>query len=180
VNILELVKDVLKSYSQVDNTPLHVGEVMNLWTMLTATENFLNCEQVTLNKVQDTELKAKMNDLINNYHKPVIEQIKQILLNEGVELPQEPVEKPQIESMDIPPGTKMTDEELANLVVFNLVWAIKFCSRGLVEAIRADVGNLFVQLIIQKSAFAATLKDLMAQKGWLKMPPSYKIPGGSK
>jgi hypothetical protein len=176
MNILEIVGDIFKTYKETNNSPLHVGEVMNLWTFLTATENFTNSEQIVLNKVEDKELAQKINDLIENFHKPIMKDIKQILLTEGVELPQEPVEKPQLK-LDVPPGGSMTDEEVANFVVFNLVWAIKFCARGLTESVRADVGTLFVKAIVEKAAFSLTLKELMASKGWLKVPPLHKIAG---
>jgi hypothetical protein len=176
MNPVELLADIFKSYSKVDNSPLHVGEVMNLWTMLAATENFVNSEQISLNYVQDNELAAKLKDLIENYHKPVIKEIKEILLREDAEVPREPVEKPKIK-LDLPLGGRMTDEEVANFVVFNLVWAITFCARGLTESVRADIGTFFVKLIVQKSTFSVTLKQLMVDKGWLKKPPVYRIQG---
>ncbi|HJV45835.1 MAG TPA: DUF3231 family protein [Bacillota bacterium] len=176
MNILEIATDILKSYKESNDTALHVGEVMNLWTFLTATENFTNGEEVNLNKVKDEELREKMIDLIENLHKPIIKDIKKLLLNEGVELPRNPVEKPQIQ-LDAPPGAKLTDEEVANFVVFNIVWAIKFCARGLTESVRPDVGALFTKAIVEKAAFSLTLKQLMADKGWLNVPPPYKVEG---
>lgn len=173
MSIVELAIDTLKAFSKTSNTPLHAGEVMNLWTFLTATENFTNSEQITLNKVKDKDLSDKMNELINNYHKPIIQDIKNLLLKEGIELPQEPVEKPQIK-LDVQDGAKMTDEEVANLVVFNLVWAIKFCSRGLTESVRADVGEIFLKAIMKKASFSVTFKELLSNKGWLKTPPLFK------
>lgn len=179
VNLIELVTDVFKNYKNLHDSPLHVGEVMNLWTFLTATENFTNSELIALNKVEDPQLKEKMVDLIENYHKPITTEIKQLLLNEGVELPQPPSEKPQMK-IDVPPGGKMTDEEVANLVVFNLVWAMQFCARGLTEAIRPDVGQLYVSAIVQKAGFSLTLKQLLMEKGWLKFPPPYRTEGTKK
>lgn len=173
MNIFEIITDAFKSYTQSANTSLHVGEVMNLWTFLTATENFINSEEISGNKVEDKELKQKIDDLIENLHKPIIKELKGILLNAGVELPQPPVEKPLLH-LEVPPGGRMTDEEVANFVVFNVVWAIKFCARGLTESVRADVGQLFAKAIIQKTAYSLTLKQLMADKGWLKIPPLHK------
>ena len=179
MNPLELVTDIFKSYSKVDRSPLHVGEVMNLWTMLAATENFANSEIIALNKVKDKELAAKMRDLIENYHKPVIKEIKDILLSEAVDLPREPIEKPYVK-IEAAPGESMTDEEVANFVVFNLVWAINYCSRGLTESVRADVGTFFIKLIVQKSAFSVTMKQLITEKGWLKSPPAFRMQGKTK
>ncbi|RKD25159.1 hypothetical protein BEP19_04515 [Ammoniphilus oxalaticus] len=153
--------------------PLHIGEVMNLWTFLTATENFMNSELVALNTVENPQLRRKMLELIEGYHKPIIIDIENLLLSEGVELPKKPVEKPQLK-MSVPAGGKMTDEEVANLVMFNLVWAINFCGRGLTEAVRQDVATLFVKAIVQKAGFSVTLKQLLMEKGWLTYPPPYR------
>ena len=173
LNVLEFLADIFKSYSKVDDTPLNVGEVMNLWTMLVATEHFMNSEEVAHNTAKDEDLKVKIRDLCNSYHKVMINDIKEILLKDGVELPGPPPEKP-VTGIDVPSGARMTDEEIANLVVFNLVWAINFCSRGLTESVRADVGMLFSKWIVEKTAFSLIIKNLLTEKGWIKLPPVFK------
>lgn len=170
LNWMEVVADLVKGRKQAKQMPLHVGEVMNLWTFLTATENFANSEIVALNSVEDKQLREKMEELIEKFHQPAIAEVKKLLLEENVELPKGPTEKPR-QKVNEPPAGTMTDEEIANLVMFNLVWAINFCSRGLTESIRQDVGALFAKAIIQKSAFAVTLKQLLIEKGWIKVPP---------
>jgi hypothetical protein len=140
MNLFDLVESVYKAYSKVDDTPLHVGEIMNLWTMLTATQNFANMEEVCLNIVEDKELKEKMRDLVENYHKPIMKHIEDLLIQGGVSTAQPPKKKPPLQKM-IPSEGGMTDEEIANMVVFNLVWAIKHCARSITESVRADVGQ---------------------------------------
>lgn len=173
MNILELVSDIFKSYSKVDDTPLQVGEVMNLWTMLVATENFLNSEKVAYNSVQDEDLRNKMKDLMENYHAVVIKEISHLLLDEGIELTEPPSKKPEIR-LDLPNGGRMTDEEVANLIVFNLVWSINHLTRGLTESTRTDVGKLFARFIIEKTVLSTSMKTLMTEKGWIKIPPYFK------
>jgi hypothetical protein len=173
LNKLEFIKDLFKEYSKIDDAPLNTLEVANLWTMLTATENFMSSEMVAHNTAQDEELREKIRDLSENYHKVIIHEIKDILLKENVELPPPPSDKP-LAKLDVPAGARMTDREIANLIVFNLVWAIKFCARGLTESVRADVGTLFTKWIMLKATFALTLKTLIAEKGWIKVPPKFK------
>lgn len=173
MNALEFLADIFKSYSKVDDTPLNVGEVMNLWTMLVATEHFMSSEEVAHNTAKDKDLREKIRDLSENFHKVMINDIKEILLKDGVEIPGPPPEKPVTE-IDVPSGARMSDEEIANLVVFNLVWAIKFCARGLTESVRADVGMLFSKWIVEKTAFSVTIKNLLTEKGWIKLPPAFK------
>ena len=174
-NPLTVIADAFKSYSKVPDIPLSVNEVSNLWMFLTATENFMSSEAVAYNIVKDEDLRKSMKDLIDNYHKKVITDTKAILLAEGVPLAHPPADKPLIK-MEVPSPARMSDEEVANLVVFNLVWAIKHCSRGLVESTRADVGALFGKYIAQKTLYSLTLRQLLYDKGWLKVPPPYIIP----
>lgn len=173
MNLFELIESIYKAEFKVDDTPLHVGEIMNLWTMLTATQNFNNMEEIFLHIVEDTQLREKMQDLIENFHKPLINEIEHILIKGGISTSQPPNKKPPLQKM-IPNEGRMTDEEVANLVVFNLVWAIKHCARSLTESLRADVGQLFTKAIMQKTAFSATMRLLMADKGWLHTPPMLK------
>ncbi len=170
MNLLEFVADVFKSRADTKEKPLTVNEVANLWTFLTATESFMNSEMSQYNFVQDKELKDKIKDLSENLHAVVISEIKTLLLKEGVQLPQQPVEKSQLDVF-VPASTRMSDAEVGNMLAFNLVWAMNFCARGLTEAVRSDVGTIFLKYMIQKAAFSVTLKTMLMEKGWIKIPP---------
>jgi hypothetical protein len=172
MNLFEIVLDAFKSRQDTVNQPLTVNEAANLWTFLTATESFMNSEMTKYNLIQDEDLKAKILDLSNNLHNNVVTEIKALLLKEGVQLPQQPTEKSQFEVF-IPTSTRMSDEEVGNLLAFNLVWAINFCARGLTEAVRSDVGTMFLKFMLQKIAFSVTLRTMMMGKGWVKIPPTY-------
>jgi hypothetical protein len=174
LNLFEIAIDAFKSRANTANQPLTVNEAANLWTFLTATESFMNSEMTQYNFVQDEELKAKILDLSNNLHMAVITEIKDLLLKEGVQLPDQPTEKSQFE-VTVPTSTRMSDEEVGNMLAFNLVWAINFCARGMTEAVRSDVGTMFLKYMLQKTAFSVTLKTMMIGKGWIKIPPSYVI-----
>jgi Protein of unknown function (DUF3231). len=73
----------------------------------------------------------------------------------------------------IPLGAKLTDEELVNLMAFNLVLALMYGMRGLTESVRPDIGFLYAKCIAREMAFSVTLKDLMQKRGWLQIPPAY-------
>ena len=60
----------------------------------------------------------------------------------------------------------MTDEETANLLAYILVIGIMSAARGFTEAVRPDVGMMFMKYQLTKATFGVTFKDLMQQRGW--------------
>jgi hypothetical protein len=173
MNIFEAVLDTIKPFADGEKPPLHVGEVMNLWFYLTGVEQTLRADQISFNIVQDEELKEKIEDIIDNVHKPMIQQLTQFFQNEGIPLPKTTPQKSVGDYRDIPEGAKLTDEEIANLISYNLVVGIMAACRGITEAVRPDVSMMFVKYQAMKVTFGVTFKDMMIRKGWLTVPPYY-------
>lgn len=68
---------------------------MNLWFYLTGTEQTLRADQISYNIVQDEDLRDKLEDIINNVHKPMVLELTDFLRMEGVPLPDStPQKKP--------------------------------------------------------------------------------------
>ncbi|MDQ1913891.1 DUF3231 family protein [Paenibacillus sp. GD4] len=174
MNILELIADSVKPFLDGEKPPLHVGEVMNLWFYLSATEETMHGEQVSYNTVQDPELKEKLKEVIESVHKPIQEELIQFLQAEGIPLPKDSHTKPLGDFRSIPEGSKLSDEEMANLLSFNIVLGINYACRGMTEAVRPDIAAMFARYQMKKMAFAIPFRQLLAQKGWLKVPPYYK------
>jgi hypothetical protein len=174
MNILELLNDAIKPFLDGEKPPLHVGEVMNLWFYLTATEQTMRGEQVSYNIVQDLELKEKLKDVINNVHGPIQKELTEFLKAEGIPLPNASPDKPIGDFRNIPEGSKLSDEEVASLISFNIVLGITYACRGMTEAVRPDVAAMFAKFQMKKLAYSITLKDVLMRKGWLKVPPYYK------
>ncbi|MFB9328034.1 DUF3231 family protein [Paenibacillus aurantiacus] len=173
MNLLEMLKDAIHPFGDGKKPPLHVGEVMNLWFYLTATEQTLRGEQVSYNTAQDQELRDKIEDVINNVHLPIREELKDFLRSEGVPLPNATPDKSIGDFRAMPENAKLSDEEIANLLSFNIVLGINYACRGLTEATRPDVASMFAKFQMKKAAFALTFRQLMTEKGWLLVPPAY-------
>ncbi len=174
MNILEILNDAVKPYLNKEKPPLNVGEVMNLWFYLTATEQSMAGERVSFNTVQDAELKEKLKDALENVHKPIREELTSFLKAEGVPLPAPSADKPLGDFRSVPEGSKLTDSEVANLVSFNIVLGINYATRGLTESVRPDVATMFARFQLRKIAFSIPFRDLLARKGWLQEPPPYR------
>lgn len=175
MNPIEVVSDIFKPFLDREKKPLNVLEVGNLWLYCAIAENSLRNEQSVFNIVQDKELKEKLKIAAEDVHNPIMQDIVELFKSEGISLPNPTADKPFGDYRYIPEGAKLTDEEAANLMSFNLVIGLTYGMRGLSESIRADVGLIFSKAIIRKMAFSITLKDLMIKRGWIKIPPYFKV-----
>ncbi|GFZ81523.1 hypothetical protein GCM10008018_29110 [Paenibacillus marchantiophytorum] len=174
MNILEVLNDAIKPFLDGEKPPLNVGEVMNLWFYLTATEQTMRGEQTSFNIALDPELKEKLQQVINDVHRPIFEELIAFLNAEGVPFTEPSRDKPVGDFRSIPEGSRLSDEEIASLLSFNLVLGMNYACRGLTEAVRPDVAAMFAKFQMKKLTFAITFKDLLIRRGWLKTPPYFK------
>ncbi|HAQ07107.1 MAG TPA: hypothetical protein DCR24_06145 [Bacillus bacterium] len=176
-NPFEAVWNTLKTL--VDNepvSPLHVGEVMSIWTYQTILEEAIGYEEIGLNTTSDNEVL----ELLNNAKKLCVNQSQRLsdfMQKEGIPLPSSPQKKPKSESFEIPLGAKLTDDEIANGVSLKIAAAAIECSVANSQTIRTDVGLIWTEFYTEMLTFGATTKILLRQKGWIKIPPYYYPPG---
>lgn len=173
MNLFEVAYDSFKPFIKGEKKSLNVLEVANLWFYLAICNNTLRNEELAYNTAQDSELKKILKDA-RDIHKSAAEEINKLLKEEGVPLPEDTPEKPYIEIKNIPEGARLNDEEIANLMSFNLLLGINYASRSLTEAIRPDVGYIYFKVIMKKVLLGVPLKDLMQKRNWLRMPPPYR------
>lgn len=173
MNIFEVIHDTFEPFLDGEKRPLSIMEAGNLWYFLAISETTMRNEEVAYNLAQDKELREKLRDAKVSVHQPIAKEIQEFLLKEKVPLPQGTPPKPTA-AYELPEGAKFNDEEIANLMSFNLLLGITFAARGLTESIRADVGLIFFKVIVRKTVFGASVKKLMTQRGWLHAPPDYK------
>jgi hypothetical protein len=174
LNYFEIFKDAFVPFIDGKKRPFNVGEVMNLWFYLIGTQQTLRIDQIAFNTTQDTELKAKLKEVINDVHNPMIKELTDFFKQEGLPLPNTTPEKSLVHDLkEIPKEIQLSDEEIANLLVYNLYIGINAAVRGLTESVRADVGMMFAKYQIMKVTYSITFKDLMKKRGWLHIPPYY-------
>lgn len=179
-NPVEAIWNLLKV--KIDNeekSPLHVIEVGDCWTYLTTLEEFIRYEEVGLNTTTDDEVKEMLVDAVKLCEYQA-RTLSQFMRQEGVPLPDVTAAKPQSDPNQIPLGVKLTDDEIANGVAFKMVTLMTMCGKGHADAIRNDIGTMWLKFYIEIVAFGTTLKTLMKKRGWLKVPPYYYPPGMPK
>ena len=165
----------------VDNTdesdsPLHVIEVGDCWTYLTMVEHFLRYEETGLNTTTDDEVTELLTDVIKLCEAQV-KTLSEFMKKEGISLPDVTSAKPKSEPDDIPLGVKQTDGEITNGIALKMTTCMLNCSKGQADAIRYDVGLMWLEFYTDWVVFGTTLKTLMRKRGWLKVPPYYYPPG---
>ena len=176
-NPFEAISAIIKNFADGEPKPsLHVGEVMDLWTAYTAFNEAHVLYQVGINTTTDTELKHALHAAYNSSNQDT-KKIESFLLKEGVPLPSISSPKPLSKPGSVPEGVKLTDEELSNIVAVKIATSITFCAQALSKCVRTDVGLLFFEFQINLMKYAAPFKNLMKNRGWLKIPPKYIPPG---
>lgn len=178
-NPFEAVWNLLKT--SIDNTnepesPLHVIEVGDLWKYVTLIEEFIRYEEIGLNTTTDDEVTELLNDVLHTCESQV-KRVSQFMKENGIPLPDVTSAKPNSNSKEIPLGVKLTDDEITNGIAFKLVNSMLTCGKGQADAIRNDVGMLWLTFYSEWVTIGTTLKTLMRKRGWLKVPPYYYPPG---
>jgi hypothetical protein len=175
--ILDAFSNTMKAFMDDDpKPPLHIGEAMGCWTYLGFLGEVQNYERIALNTTIDPELKDLFETGLE-LAKSHIKQLHEFMQNEGVPLPPMAPEKTLSDPNDIPLGVKLSDNELANGMVVNLISAAVMCATVANQSLRADVSLMFLKFQLEKMAYMATFKTMIKTRGWLKVPPSYNPPG---
>ncbi|MEH6992483.1 DUF3231 family protein [Neobacillus drentensis] len=174
MKVFEVIQDIFQPFMDGEKRPLNVMEVSNLWFFLLGTETTMRNEEIGINLAQDPELKQILKDIRETVHIPIRDELKEFLMKEGVPFPQSTPEKPVGDFMSIPDGAKLNDEEMANLMSYNLAMGVTSAAKGLTESIRADVGLIFSKIILKKTTAGLTLKQYLDKREWLRIAPYYK------
>ncbi|MFZ4453905.1 DUF3231 family protein [Salibacterium aidingense] len=181
-NPFEAAWNVLKT--SMDNAnetkgPLHVIEVGDCWKYITLVEEFIRYEESGLNTTTDDEVREMLTDIIKLCESHV-KKLSKFMKEEGLPLPDVTSSKPNSEPNEIPLGVKLTDDEITNGVAFKLVTSLQACAKGQADAIRNDIGMIWLEFYMDWVTIGANLKTLMKKRGWLKVPPYYYPPGSPK
>ncbi|MFY2158014.1 DUF3231 family protein [Cytobacillus firmus] len=176
-NPFEAIKVTIKNFADNEpKPPLHVGEVMDLWTLYTAFHEAHSLYFIALNMTTDPELLHTIRSSIEGSRADT-KMIEDFLLKEGVPLPLTNAEKPLSNPDSVPEGVKLTDDEIANLISVKIAASITFCAQAMIKTVRTDVGLMLFSLQVHLMEIASPLKNLMKERGWLRIPPSYMPPG---
>lgn len=176
-NIFEAALNVFKlSADNEPKSPLHIGEAYACWMYMGLMDEATVFIQMGLNSTNDDELKDMLKDSLEQCQSQS-KQLQEFMKKEGVHLPPTTEDRPNSDPNAVPLGVKMTDDEIANGVSIKTVTAIIHCATSSAQSIRNDVGMMWVHFMNEKMIFGQSLKTLLRQRGWIKVPPYYYPPG---
>lgn len=175
MNFVEVVTSMFQPFLDGNKPPLHVGEAYHLWYYKSGIEQTLRVAQVSYNTVEDSDLRDKIKDLIDNVLSPMNTDLEQLLKEESIPSPRLAPEKEMNVFGNIPDPAKLSDEETANQLAWAILMGIQIGCRGLTESVRADVGAHFAKYQMLQMMWALTMKKLMQSKGWIRIPPYYAV-----
>lgn len=176
-DLLEAVKNIVQSLMDDEpKPPLHVGEVMSFWSFLSEIADEQVHSEAGINSTTDPELRKAYQETIT-----MLKSQKEIMIaflrSEGVPLPPLSESKPISDPNKVPPGVKLTDDELANSIGIKMYLGVSYCAAAINECGRNDVGLIWVEFLEEYMTFGSNMKALLKRRGWLKVPPLYYPPG---
>lgn len=159
--------------AQQPSVPPHIGEAFNVWTYYVGAKEARVICLMMLNHTNDPDLKEAIEHFVNDVLEPQVKQVTDFLRNEGIDMPAGTGDKAKADERQIPAGAKMTDNEIANMLIVKINGLLMFCFFGLFSGIRDDINAMFFNFQTHVMAQAYTLKKLMQKRGWLLVPPFY-------
>lgn len=176
-NIIEALSSAFNTIIDGEHKlQLNIVEASYCWLYYAIVKEALAFEEGGLNTTNDDELKGILTDAIKLCSNQA-KQLENFMRKEGVTLPPVSEPKPYSDQKDIPPGVKLTDDEIANGLAIKILAMTTKSSLAAAECVRTDVGAMWVQFFNEAVIYGTTLKTKMRKRGWAKIPPAYTPPG---
>ncbi|RXJ04276.1 DUF3231 family protein [Anaerobacillus alkaliphilus] len=176
-NYLESIMAAVKTIIDDEQQPtLNILEAGHCWLYYGVLREAVAFEQAGMNTTDDDELKGILKDA-EKMCLAQAQELEDFMRKEGVPLPPVSEFKPMSNSSEIPPGVKLTDDEISNGVAMKMIALSNAASMAASQCVRTDLGTLWVKDLNEALAYGMTLKTKMRKRGWAKIPPSYSPPG---
>lgn len=167
---------LITRFDSEPKSKLHIGEAMGCWLYYTAIAEEIPLIETSINSTTDNGLIELLEDAkkLATHQKNILAEL---MLKEGVPLPETPEHKPDSDPNSVPLGAKATDSEIANLLSAKVASNIVMCSTNISQSVRSDIGLMWIRFHSEKAVFGMDIKTKMRERGWIKVPPSYYPPG---
>lgn len=152
------------------NEPMHYGEVFGVWNYLSTLKGAYVAYQTYINHTGDHDLRKFLENMVRDI-KPEIDQVSELLKENGVALPPSPPDRPKASLDDIPAGARFNDPEIAAMVSLDIAAGLVACSQIIGQSIREDIGVMFGGFHTSKAQHGVRLLRINKEKGWLVPPP---------
>lgn len=150
--------------------PLHYGEIYDLWQFSASAKMSLSTFQAFHFHAGDRDLKAVIDDFIDQVHRE-IKECDKLLKIHGFTPPPGLPDRPSVRLEDIPAGARFTDPEIAAALSSAAALGLVVCSQSMGMSIREDLGAMYMKFHTQMAALGLAVLKLNKKKGWLVPPP---------
>lgn len=171
---MNVLQSLFQSTVEQQPPPLHAGEAFHTWTYWVELSEARGILLVLANHTADNDLKELIEHFIADVLDPQRRTCEQFMKKEGITLGEVTPDVPKADEREIPPGAKMIDSQIAQMIVVKVVGLAEYAHRALSTSLRDDVGAMFWNFYQQVVAQGYTLKPLMRKRGWLRLPPSFQ------
>ncbi|HWI65559.1 MAG TPA: DUF3231 family protein [Symbiobacteriaceae bacterium] len=169
--------NILESLFQTTDQPTaapHLGEAYGLWLYYTLLDDALSFCQLTSNHAHDADLRKLIAEVANDLERPQRHKVEELMAREGIPFPEVTMPKhPTVDPDSIPQAARMADVEIANIQALKLQALITTSTANMQQALRDDIGGVYMAFKQELIAMSLRLKKLMQQRGWLIVPPAF-------
>jgi hypothetical protein len=169
VNLLESLLGLLNKEAK----PLHVGEVMNLWKIMTALTDGHTLLLILLNHASDAELKRYLESFTKDFEEAWMKRLAEFMQNEGIPLPPASSGHPKADQSEIPLGAKFTDREIASMIAAKELTRTALVQGAILDTLHYGLAKMLMELELAAYRQAFVLRELMEQRGWVSAPPAW-------
>ncbi len=174
MKLLESLVGLMKK----EDRPLHVGEVMNLWKVVSAFEAGHALIHGMLNHTSDPDLKRFMESFLKDFEDPWMKRLKAFMKNQGIPLPTTSTDKPKANEQEIPAGAKFSDREISAMIAGKIMAGTGAVQHALLECLNYDMATMFMELELAAYRQGFVLREIMERRGWLLIPPTWHASKG--
>ncbi len=169
---MDMLQGLVQSIQQPTTSP-HVGETFHIWTYCVEVSESRALMKLMVNHTNDKELKEMIEHFVDEIVEPQQKRLIELMKNEGITAPEVTADVGKADERLIPPGAKLTDVEVAQMLVVKVVGLLEWSHRGAIHSLRDDIGAMFNSFYNHLLAQGFTLKKLLRKRGWLRVPPHY-------
>jgi len=170
---MNLLETIFQSMRQ-PQPPAHIGEAMSLWTYFVALKECRAMCLLMANHTADPELREFIEHFITHIEEPQLKDLRELMRDAGVDFPNVTADKAKADPNQLLAGARMTEEEVANMLVLKAQGMLIIAHTALLQALRPDYGVLWYRVHNEVLVEATKLKQMMQKRGWLRVPPQFR------
>lgn len=166
---LRIMPIIDKIIPHKDNDMLHVGEIYEIWTQVTARYDTMELTQYMLDSIHDADFKTIVEAGLNSIIKPQIKKLEDVAKKYSIPLPSKPPVK-----VNLPDNSGAErDKAIFKLIFDGAQTALNVHVKAIEICTNDSLRSLFINFLEQELDDYNTLIKYGKFKSWIGSPPHY-------